>query len=91
MTTISRNGTWLSATIDSELALMNTETGCYLVLSRVGGRIWEMLEVPMTLAEIEMQLLKEYEVNAEICSREVSAFIQALEADHAITRQPAGG
>jgi len=50
-----------------------------------------MLEVPMTLAEIEMQLLKEYEVNAEICSREVSAFIEALEADHAITRQPAGG
>lgn len=72
------------------MALMNIESGNYLVLSRVGGRIWEMLDVPMTLDAIRAQLLTEYDVDAETCSREVNAFVEALEADRAITRQNSG-
>lgn len=82
---IARNGEWLSAMIGTECALMSVEDGNYLVLSRVGARIWELIAEPKGLSQICAQLCEEFDVAEDICRVEVEVFIGTLQDLRAIT------
>jgi hypothetical protein len=53
---------------------MNNTTGRYYGLNAVGRRIWELLEKPMTVAEICARLCEEFEVDAQSCEAAVLKF-----------------
>jgi hypothetical protein len=69
---------WLSAKVGNELVMMSTEKGCYIGLSEVGARVWDLLETTPDFEGVCAQLDKEFDVSPEICRTEVKAFIDDL-------------
>lgn len=82
---VVRKGDWLSATVDGELVMMNAETGNYITISRVGGRIWEMIEQSMTVDQICSRLVDEFDVAPEVCRADVQRFLDEMVDNKAIT------
>jgi hypothetical protein len=71
-----------------ESAFMSIETGNYVTLSRVGTRIWELIEQPVTVADLCVRLTDEFDVAAAVCATEVDAFLQKLVTCRAVTLSP---
>jgi len=88
---VRRNGQWLSAAMGEEWAMMSVESGNYVTLSRVGARIWELIEQPVSVAAICARLSSEYDVPADVCRIEVDGFLGDLQAANAIVMEPAAG
>jgi len=86
---VQRNGKWLSAMVGTECVMMSIETGNYVTLSRVGTRIWELIETPTAVSDLCAKLLEEFNVTPEICDAEVATFLAELAACRAITLSPA--
>lgn len=82
---VQQNGKWLSADMGGERAMMSIETGAYVTLSRVGARIWELIEQPAAVEAICARLTEEFDVPADLCRAEVDAFLAVLEGYGAIT------
>lgn len=85
---VQRSGEWLSAMMGEECTLMSVETGNYITLSRVGARIWQLIEAPVAVPTLCDRLTTEFDVPAAICATEVDAFLQDLLATEAITLSP---
>ncbi|MGJ5675502.1 MAG: lasso peptide biosynthesis PqqD family chaperone [Nostochopsis sp.] len=66
--------------VDGEAVILNLKSGVYYGLNTVGASIWNLIQQPKTLSEIQDALLAEYEVEPEQCDREVLAILQQLEA-----------
>lgn len=82
--TIHRKGDWLSAMVGDELVMMSAETGNYVTVSRVGSRVWELIERPKTLDELCTQLVREFDVTPEACRADVQLFLDEMAANGAI-------
>ncbi len=76
--TIRRSDIALSAKASGTLLLMNMERGRYHGLNRVAERIWDLLAAPTTPQRIVDDLVAEYEISAQDCTREVATFLDAL-------------
>jgi hypothetical protein len=85
---VQRNGEWLSAMMGEECAMMSIDSGNYVTLSRVGTRIWELLEPPTTVSALCERLVDEFEVPAPVCRAEVDAFLAELARHQAVTLSP---
>ena len=85
---ISRAGDWLSANVGEELIMMSAEKGTYIGLTHVGARIWEMIESPLSVEEVCRQLVREFDVAADVCRAEVEAFLNELVTHGAATLRP---
>lgn len=78
-TTVSHSGETLYARVGKEEAVMMSVTaGRYYGLNAVAARIWELLERPMTIAELCARLCEEFEVDAQTCEAEVLKFVNDL-------------
>lgn len=77
-TMIRRADNILAAPLDDTLLMMSVEKGMYYGLHGVGPRIWELLEQPTTEAALVAALLAEFEVDADVCATQVSAFLAGL-------------
>ena len=77
-TTISRIGDWLSAETGDGTVMMSPTAAQYIGLSETGGRIWDLLATPRTLAELCAALADEYEVTAEAVRADVQTFVAGL-------------
>ena len=58
--------------------MMSLAKSMYYGLEGVGGRIWQMVDRPRSVAEICVELAAEYDVEPEVCLREVCEFIDQL-------------
>lgn len=47
-----RDNNMLTADLDGELCMLNSEQGKYFCLNSVGSRIWELLESPKSAEEL---------------------------------------
>ena len=88
-TTIARSDGWLASWIGEELMMMSADSSAYLSLSGSGGRIWELLEEPRTLAGLCEALATEYAVQPAEVRDEVLAFLERLQSQNAIQLHPA--
>jgi hypothetical protein len=75
---IVRRAGALTAPVDEELVMLDSEESRYFGLNDVGASIWELLERPSTVAEICGKLTEEYRVAPETCREQVSDFVQQL-------------
>jgi len=80
-TPLARAADALAAPLDDKLLLMSVEQGSYFEFSAVTRRIWELLETPQNLGLLVASLIEEYEVDPEVCGREVRAVIEGLTAE----------
>jgi hypothetical protein len=74
-TKLSRNDDVLYTAVDTEEAVMlNVAAGKYYALNAVAARIWELLEQPMTVAQVCGHICEEFEVDKETCEAAVLKF-----------------
>ncbi|HLJ82245.1 MAG TPA: PqqD family peptide modification chaperone [Ktedonobacterales bacterium] len=85
---IRRNGDWLSVAMGDERVMMSVQSGNYVTLSRVGARIWELLEKPTDAPALCARLSDEYNVGPETCRADVDVFLGELAAANAIIIEP---
>jgi hypothetical protein len=52
----------VSCDIGNQMAILNMKNGVYYGLDSVGSRIWELLQQPRRVSEVESALLAEYDV-----------------------------
>jgi len=80
--------------VDGEAVVLSVQTGQYYGTNPVGTRIWELLENPRTCEDLCKLLTTEFEVEPELCRREVSAFLDELRREELVVisepdREPA--
>ena len=77
-TGLSRRSGLMAADMNGSAVMMDIMTGKYYNLGQVGGRIWELLEEPMTLSALVEKLTAEYDVSADQCRADIIPFLQKL-------------
>ena len=75
---------------EGDLAILNLKDGVYYGLNSVGSRIWSLLQTPKSVAEIRDALLSEYNVEAEVCTRELITLLSNLSSKQLIEVHAAG-
>src|SRR5262249_60852481 len=71
----------LSAEIDDEIVALSIEHGTCYGLNRVGSRIWTLLARPVRIRDLVATLLTEYEVDPDICERQVLDLLEEFRAE----------
>jgi hypothetical protein len=69
----------VSAPMGDELAMMDLETGKYLVLDRIGAVIWEELDEPIRVRDLVDGLQARFEVDRDRCEADVLTFLRQLQ------------
>jgi PqqD family protein of HPr-rel-A system len=64
--------------LENEVVLFDLQSGRYYGLEAVGARIWELIQEPKSVAELQQAIAAEYEVDATRCEQDLIAFLQAL-------------
>ena len=58
--------------------LLHLGSGQYHTLNPVGARIWELLKIPMSEAELTRRIVGEFEANDEAVAQDVKIFLGEL-------------
>jgi len=73
-----RNSKTISGRLHDEMVMMDIEQGKYFSLNPVATRIWDLLEMPMTLDKLCELLAEEYEVSHGQCKSEVEEHLAEM-------------
>ena len=77
-TVLSRRMGLMTADMNGSAVMMDIMSGKYYNLGEVGGRIWELLEEPMSVTELVQKLTAEYDVSAAQCRTDIEPFLSTL-------------
>ena len=70
----------ISSALAGEAAIIDFQSGSYYGLDEVGATIWKLIAEPRTVSEICDAVVAEYEVDPEVCERDVLALLGKLAA-----------
>jgi len=73
-----------SCDLGGEAAILDMKHGIYYGLDAVGARIWSLIQVETTVAQICDALTAEYEVEPDRCRADVMALLEDLVSHHLI-------
>jgi hypothetical protein len=82
---IQRNENLLSAAIDDEIVLLDPEQGNYYGLNTVATDIWHLLKKPKSVFTLCQELIEQYDVETELCQKEVLEHLTKLIEQKLIT------
>lgn len=68
----------LASKLDDEVMMMNLESNHYYAMDPVGSHIWQLLQQPITIADLCTSLHQEFEVDEETCQQDTVTFIQQM-------------
>ncbi|HSI19024.1 MAG TPA: PqqD family protein [Sphingomonas sp.] len=68
----------IAAESDDEMIVLDAERGDFLQLNKTAGRIWALLEEPLTFGVLCARLADQFAVDAADCREDVCAFIGEL-------------
>ena len=77
-TLLRRREGLVTASMNGSTVMMDPETNKYYNLGEIGGRIWELLEEPLTVAALVQKLTAEYDVSAAQCRTDILPFLGKL-------------
>lgn len=70
-----KNSQIIDGELDDNQVMMHLENGKYFGLNPVGKRIWALLDQPKSFDEIISVLLSEFEIEENLCRKEVLEFL----------------
>lgn len=70
--------TQVSCEVRGEAVILDLKEGQYYGLNDVGARIWDLIQEPKTVQQVQELLLAEYDVALEDCRRELLALLEEL-------------
>jgi len=71
----------VSCDLAGEAAILNIKNGVYYGLDPVGARIWNLMQQPRAVAEIQSAITDEYDVEPERCARDLVGLLEKLLAE----------
>jgi hypothetical protein len=71
----------VSCDLAGEAAILNIKNGVYYGLDPVGARIWNLLQEPCAVADIQNTITGEYDVEPERCARDLVGLLEKLLAE----------
>ncbi len=77
MTVVAAKGQ-VSSDLGGEVAILDLERGTYYGLDEVGARIWEIVQEPAAVSEVQATVIEEYDVEPARAERDVLALLQRL-------------
>ena len=77
-TVVTRTSGQVSSDLGDEVVIVHVDGGTYFGMEGVGARVWELLDQPSTLGEIERVLVEEYDVDPERCWRDLVQLVSGL-------------
>jgi hypothetical protein len=89
-TVVTRNEEPIAVEVDRTVVMMSLAQGMYYGLEGPGPRIWALLDQPRSARQIAGELVREFEVDADTCLRDVCEFLAALK-DAGLVRLSAPG
>jgi hypothetical protein len=69
----------VSTDLGEEVAILHIESGKYFALNAVGARVWDLVANGSTVDDILAALLREFDVDAERCERDLTQVLLELE------------
>lgn len=81
---VERSPDQVSCDLAGESAILGLKNQTYYGLNEVGTRIWELLETPRTVGQIQGVLLQEFDVDAQQCGRDLLRLLQQLAKEQLI-------
>lgn len=70
--------------MDGEKVMLSIQNGKYYNLGKVGGDIWERIASPKTVSALTDELCSEYDIDRDVCERQVLAFLEQLAKEHLV-------
>ncbi|QFJ56051.1 PqqD family peptide modification chaperone [Pseudobutyrivibrio xylanivorans] len=64
--------------LDGEKVMIDFDSGKYFMIKGSGNDIWDMMEDNMDISTIVENLLKEYDVDREVCQESVISFVNQM-------------
>ena len=71
----------VSCSLGEESAILNLRNSVYYGMNPVGARIWSLLKQPRSIEELRATLLNEYEVDAELCERDLLDLLEKMRSE----------
>lgn len=68
----------VSAEVDGEAVILGMDRGEYYGLDPVGTRIWQLVQSPVSVAQIQDALVAEYDVTADQCLADLQALLNQM-------------
>jgi hypothetical protein len=81
---ITASGEQISSSLGEETVILNLKNGVYHGLNEMGTRIWDLIQQPKVVKEIKQTLLEEYEVESEVCMRDLLTLLENLKVSELI-------
>lgn len=75
---VRQGGDFISANMDGELVMMSIEKGNYYGLEGIGGRIWQLIEMPTKVSALCDTLQEEFDVGKSDCEADTLEFLNEL-------------
>lgn len=86
-TTIVAVDDQISTEVEGETVILQLEDGKYYGIDGIGPRIWELVQEPKRIDEIERQLADEYDVAHDRIERDIDSFLETLDGLQLIERR----
>ena len=70
--------------LKEEGIILSLKNGKYYGVNGVGACIWTVIQNPVTFQEIQSAVMREYDVDQEICRDEVVSFLKKMREEELI-------
>ncbi len=77
-TTIVASTDQISGDLSGEVVVLNLKNGTYYGLEDVGNRVWELLQQPTTLRNVQTAIVDEYDVESDVACHDVQELVNSL-------------
>jgi hypothetical protein len=67
-----------SCPLGEDTVILDVKAGQYFSLDNVGAAIWKLIQEPRSVREIREAVLESYEVEPQVCERDLLALLRDL-------------
>ncbi len=67
-----------SCPLGDDTVILDLKAGLYFSLDNVGAMIWQLIQQPKSVKQLREAILETYEVEPEVCERDLLALLREL-------------
>lgn len=77
-TRLARADGLVASEVDGDIVILSIDSGHFFHLNATGSRLWDLLDAPLTVAELCEKARERFAVDADECRRDVDEFVQGM-------------
>lgn len=85
---VSRRAELIETEVDGELVALHVDNGTCYGFNSTATRIWAMIEQPRRFSELKEELTREFDVDPDVCERQLVDLLRELKQDGLVELTP---